>query len=147
MSAAANQDLKKTLHDHELKATNQRIALLKLLNSTDQHFDAEEIYFQLKNQEKNVSRATVYRSLEALVEQSLVSKLDFGDGRMRYERNHEGDEHHDHLICEVCGKVVEFFNLELEAQQLSVCEEHDFKPTTHTMHIYGICKNCQTTAR
>jgi Fur family ferric uptake transcriptional regulator len=147
MSAAANQDLKKTLHDHELKATNQRIALLKLLNSTDQHFDAEEIYFQLKNQEKNVSRATVYRSLEALVEQSLVSKLDFGDGRMRYERNHEGDEHHDHLICEVCGKVVEFFNLELEAQQLSVCEDHDFKPTTHTMHIYGICKNCQTTAR
>jgi len=142
MSAALNQELKDTLREHELKATSQRVALLKLLNGTDEHFDAEEIYFQLKKQQKNVSRATVYRSLDALVEQRLVHKLDFGDGRMRYERSQDDDEHHDHLICEECGKVIEFFNLEMEAQQLSVCEEHKFTPTTHTMHIYGICSDC-----
>ena len=143
MAAVSNQDLKKVLRAHELKATSQRIALLKLLNSTHEHFDAEEIYFELRKQEKNVSRATVYRSLEALVEQELVSKLDFGDGRMRYERSKGDDEHHDHLICERCGKVIEFFNLEMEAQQLSVCEDHDFTPTTHTMYIFGTCAECR----
>ncbi|MCF7822675.1 MAG: transcriptional repressor [Candidatus Marinimicrobia bacterium] len=143
MAVSVNQALKKTLRDHELKATSQRIALLKLLNGTSEHFDAEEIYFELHKRQKNVSRATVYRSLEALVEQQLVTKLDFGDGRMRYERNQGEDEHHDHLICEACGKVIEFFNLEMEAQQIAVCEEHDFKPSSHTMHIFGTCSNCQ----
>lgn len=142
MSAAENQALKQVLREHELKATNQRIALLKLLDKTHEHFDAEEIYLELKEKQKNVSRATVYRSLEVLVEQRLVSKLDFGEGRMRYERRISEDEHHDHLICEKCGKVIEFFNLEMEAQQLSVCEEHNFTPTTHTMHIFGTCSDC-----
>jgi len=143
MSETTNQDLKNMLREHELKATSQRLALLKLLDSTREHYDAEEIYLELRQAQKNVSRATVYRSLEALVEQELVSKLDFGDGRMRYERSQGQDEHHDHLICESCGKVIEFFNLEMEAQQLSVCEEHDFTPSTHTMHIFGTCSDCQ----
>ncbi len=143
MAATSNKELKKVLRAHELKATSQRIALLKLLNSTQDHLDAEEIYFELYNQQKNVSRATVYRSLEALVAQELVSKLDFGDGRSRYERSKGDDEHHDHLICEKCGKVIEFFNLEMEAQQLSVCEEHFFTPTTHTMYIFGTCADCR----
>lgn len=144
MSAAENQELKQVLREHELKATSQRVALLKLLGATSEHFDAEEIYLELRKRQKNVSRATVYRSLEALVDQDLVKKLDFGDGRMRYERSKGEDEHHDHLICEVCGKVIEFFNLEMEAQQLSVCEDHGFKPTTHTMHIFGTCSECQS---
>lgn len=146
MSESANRDLKNMLREHELKATSQRIALLKLLDATSEHYDAEEIYFELHKRQKNVSRATVYRSLEALVEQELVTKLDFGDGRMRYERNHGADEHHDHLICEQCGKVIEFFNLEVEAQQLAICEEHDFIPSTHTMHIFGTCSDCKTEA-
>ena len=143
MTATANKDLKATLREHELKATSQRIALLKLLDGTHEHFDAEEIYLELKKRQKNVSRATVYRSLEALVEQDLVTKLDFGEGRMRYERHQGDDEHHDHLICEQCGKVIEFFNLEIEAQQLAICEEHDFTPSTHTMHIFGTCSECE----
>jgi len=142
MAVGKNQELKRVLREHELKATNQRIALLKLLNGTQDHLDAEEIYLQLLKKEKNVSRATVYRSLEALVEQGLVSKLDFGDGRMRFERSEGDDEHHDHLICVSCGKVIEFFNLEMEAQQLAVCEEHDFTPSSHTMHIFGTCSEC-----
>jgi len=144
MGTPTNQELKQTLREHELRATSQRIALLKLLDTTDEHFDAEEIYFRLRKQEKNVSRATVYRSLEALVDQNLVTRLDFGEGRMRYERSQGSDEHHDHLICEKCGKVIEFFNLEMEAQQLAVCEQNHFRPSTHTMHIFGTCAECQT---
>ncbi len=143
MPEAGNKELKQVLREHELKATTQRVALLKLLDATHEHFDAEEIYLELLKKQKNVSRATVYRSLEALVEQDLVTKLDFGDGRMRFERSKGDDEHHDHLICEKCGKVIEFFNLEMEAQQLAVCEEHDFTPSVHTMHIFGICSDCK----
>jgi len=66
MSAAENQALKKVLREHELKATTQRIALLKLLDGTNEHFDADEIYLALRQKQKNVSRATVYRSREAL---------------------------------------------------------------------------------
>ena len=143
MSAAENQELKRVLRAHELKATNQRVALLKLLDATNEHFDAEEIYLELLKNQKNVSRATVYRSLDALVEQNLVTRLDFGEGRMRFERSKGEDEHHDHLICEECGKVIEFFNPEMEAQQLSVCKEHDFMPSVHTMHIFGICSECK----
>ena len=112
-------------------------------DATREHFDAEEIYLELLKKQKNVSRATVYRSLEALVEQDLVTRLDFGDGRMRFERSKGDDEHHDHLICEECGKVIEFFNLEMEAQQLATCEEHDFTPSVHTMHIFGTCSDCK----
>lgn len=144
MSAAGNKELKQVLRDHELKATSQRIALLKLLNNTNEHFDADEIYIELRKLQKSVSRATVYRSLESLVENELVSKLDFGEGRMRYERIQNRDEHHDHLICESCGKVIEFFNLEMEAQQLATCEEHDFSPNSHTMHIFGTCSECKS---
>ncbi|MCF7808881.1 MAG: transcriptional repressor [Candidatus Marinimicrobia bacterium] len=143
MQAANNRTLKNTLREHELKATTQRVALLKLLESTQEHFDAEEIYLQLRAGQKNVSRATVYRSLEALVEQCLVSKLDFGDGRMRYELSRGEDDHHDHLICEICGKVIEFFNLEIEAQQIAICQENGFTPSTHTMLIFGTCAECR----
>jgi len=146
MNVGKNQELKATLREHELKATAQRVALLKLLNSTHEHFDAEEIYFELRKGQKNVSRATVYRSLEALVEQNLVTKLDFGDGRMRYEISRGEDEHHDHLICESCGKIIEFFNLEIEAQQIAICMEHEFKPSTHTMLIFGFCADCREKA-
>lgn len=143
MDTAENQNLKETLREHELKATSQRIALLKLLESTHEHFDAEEIYFQLRQDQEHVSRATVYRSLEALVEQELVSKLDFGDGRMRYELSRGEDDHHDHLVCEACGKVIEFFNLEIEAQQIAICQENDFIASSHTMLIFGTCSDCR----
>ena len=99
------------LREHDLKVTWQRLELLKLLSATQKHYDAEEIYLQLRRRKKNVSRATVYRSLETLVDEGLVDRVDFGDGRMRYEHSGDNDEHHDHLICANCGKLVEFFNL------------------------------------
>ncbi len=131
------------LREHDLKVTWQRLELLKLLSATQKHYDAEEIYLQLRRRKKNVSRATVYRSLETLVDEGLVDRVDFGDGRMRYEHSGDNDEHHDHLICANCGKVVEFFNLEIEALQIDICRGAGFTPTDHTMHIYGICPDCQ----
>ncbi len=136
-------EIKQVLRDHELKVTWQRLELLKLLSSTTEHMDAEAIYLQLLKRKKNVSRATVYRSLDTLVEEGLVERHEFGDGRARFERSQGRDEHHDHLICTECGKVIEFYNLEIEALQVSICNEANFIPTDHTMHIYGVCSDCQ----
>jgi len=102
------RELKDILREHALKVTGQRLELLKLLAKTKEHLDAEQIYLQLLKRKQNISRATVYRSLETLVEEGLVEKLDFGGGRMRYESSQGGDEHHDHLICTECGRVEEF---------------------------------------
>jgi len=77
------------------------------------------------------------------VEQGLVDRVDFGDGRMHFECASEDDEHHDHMICSSCGKVIEFYNIEIEALQLAICREHGFMPTEHTLHIYGLCADCQ----
>ena len=140
MSAAENHELKKVLREHELKATSQRIALLKLLDGTHKHLDAEEIYLELKERQKNVSRATVYRSLETLVEQEMVTKLDFGDGRMRYERNKDEDEHHDHLINIRSGEVVEFRNEEIEALQRRIAEQMGFELADHRLELYCVPK-------
>ena len=142
MKTQAEGSLKKVFRDNQLKATPQRVDVLKLLMTSEEHLDAEEIYQRLLKKKKNVSRATIYRTLEVLVEHEFVRKLDFGDGRMRYEQNQNPDDHHDHMVCQVCGKVIEFYNPRLEALQESIAGEHQFVMLSHTMHIYGLCADC-----
>jgi Fur family ferric uptake transcriptional regulator len=142
MKSHGEGSLKKVFRDNRLKATPQRLDVLKLLLTSDEHLDAEEIYQRLMRRKKNVSRATIYRTLEVLVENEFVRKLDFGDGRMRYEHNQNPEKHHDHMVCQVCGKVIEFFNPQIEDLQELVAEQHQFVMLAHTMHIYGLCSDC-----
>lgn len=142
MTTHGEGSLKKVFRDNQLKATPQRLDVLKLLMTCSEHLDAEEIYQRLLKKKKNVSRATIYRTLEVLVEHDFVRKLDFGDGRMRYEQNQNPDEHHDHMVCQVCGKVIEFYNPKIEDLQELVARDHNFVMLSHTMHIYGLCSEC-----
>lgn len=142
MQNQAEGSLKKVFRDNQLKATPQRVDVLKLLMTSGEHLDAEEIYKRLLKKKKNVSRATIYRTLEVLVEYDFVRKLDFADGRMRYEQNQNPADHHDHMVCQVCGKVFEFFNPEIEAHQEAIAREYNFQMLSHTLHIYGICSKC-----
>ncbi len=134
--------LKKVFRDNRLKATPQRLDVLKLLLTSEEHLDAEEIYQRLMRKKKNVSRATIYRTLEVLVDNDFVRKLNFSDGRMRYEHTQSHHQHHDHMVCQLCGKVVEFFNPQIEALQEHVAREHQFVILAHTMYIYGLCAEC-----
>lgn len=124
-----------------LKLTRQRRAVVDEIFSDSGHFEAEELVERLKNNRERVSRATVYRTLELLRECQLVEKLDFGSPRSFYEYVSPG-EHHDHLICNRCGNVIEFHNERLEAIQQEICANFGFQESHHSLRIFGLCAKC-----
>ena len=95
-----------------------------------------------KRDGKPVSRATVFRTLGRLVEAGVLRRHPLSDGRAFYEPA-LGREHHEHLICAECGKILEFVQEEIERLQDEVCREHRFRPLRHTLQIYGVCEACQ----
>ena len=136
------QILKETLQKEGLRYTQQRQEIWNELCSSDKHRDAEEIFITLRNRGLNVSRATVYRTIDVLVKNNLINKLDIGDGRARFEYN-DKYIHHDHLVCTKCGKIVEFYNDKIEELQNDIAKQHNFKLLDHSHQLFGICKDCQ----
>jgi Fur family ferric uptake transcriptional regulator len=94
-----------------------------------------------RHQGVQVSRATVYRTLNTLVEVGLLRKIDMGDRQALYEPT-EGREHHEHMICVRCGEILEFVEPEIERLQQEVCRRNGFEPLDHTLQIYGVCQAC-----
>ena len=139
--ALPNQ-LKKALKKEGLRYTQQRQSIWNEMCATDEHRDAEEIYLSLRNEGMSVSRATVYRTIDVLVKNNLVRKLELGDGRARYE--HKMDlEHHDHLICVQCGKIEEFMDETIEEIQEKIVNDLGFKLIRHIHQLFVICNNCR----
>ena len=127
--------LKKVLRNEGLRFTKQRQAIWEEIDSSSDHLDAEKIYYNIKSNNLYVSRATVYRTLEILVKNNLIRKLDVGDGRIRYERKRTG-EHHDHMICLETGKIIEFYNEELEILQVKIAKDHGYKLIKHSHQLF-----------
>jgi Fur family ferric uptake transcriptional regulator len=94
----------------------------------------------MANSEKKISRATVYRSIKTIEDAGLIKYLRSINDEKIYEIV---EEHHDHMICEKCGKIIEFYDLELEALQDSLCKSRGFSPKRHTMKIFGVCEECK----
>ena len=101
----------------------------------------DAIIRRLRERNEAVGTATVYRTLEVLVESGLVRAHDFGEGFKRYEPM-SAQAHHEHLICERCGNVVEFQNERLERMLPSIADEHAFQHSRHRVEIYGVCRDC-----
>lgn len=137
-----NQILKDILKKEGLRYTHQRQLIWDELCSSKSHRDAEDIYFSLRRNEVTVSRATVYRTIDVLVKNDLVRKLELGEGRARYERKDQG-EHHDHIICIECGKIEEFMDNRIELLQDKIFEKFTYKSVRHIHQLFGICKACQ----
>ena len=110
------QLLKDGLKNEGLRYTSQRQIVWDEICKTDDHRDAEDIYFKIKTSGQKVSRATVYRTIDILVKNNLVRKLELGDGRNRYE-NKLDSSHHDHIICIQCGRIDEFMDENIEKLQ------------------------------
>jgi len=130
------------LRGRNLKLTEERRSLVEAVFAEEHHFDADELHMNQKGQGRDISRATVYRTLDLLVQAGLVRKSSFGDQHAHYEAVRHG-EHHDHLICLNCHTIFEFYRADLEALQDTICEEHGFKPLHHSHQIFGLCENCQ----
>ncbi|OIQ51392.1 Ferric uptake regulation protein [Pseudodesulfovibrio hydrargyri] len=130
------------LANENLKMTPQRRVILDTLLRKNDHLSSEELYALVKKRDASIGQATVYRTLKLLSDAGLVEPLDFADGVTRYEPCY-GKDHHDHLICEQCGKNIEIMDEVIERRQEQLAKEHGFTLIRHKMYLYGLCPDCR----
>jgi Fur family transcriptional regulator, ferric uptake regulator len=131
------------LTEHGLKATRQRDAILDVFLGSRDHLTAEQVYIMVRQHFPRIGYATVYRTLKLLADCGLAYARNFGDGATRFEPIHQDGEHHDHMICVRCKKIIEFENDKIEHLQNVVAAEHKFRIMWHKMEFYGLCEDCQ----
>ncbi len=132
------------------RITMPRQIILQVLDESKKHLSAEEIYLKVHQIYPAIGLTTVYRTLELLVKMGLVFKFDFGDGRARYElsKDDKDSNHHHHLICTGCGRVIDyddFIDEEIELikkTERELSKKHGFKIRNHIIQFYGLCKEC-----
>lgn len=122
-----------------LKMTEQRRVISRVLSDSTDHPDVEMVYRRAVEIDPHISIATVYRTMRLFEEANVIERLDFGDGRARYEENR--DEHHHHLIDVQSGEVVEFTNEELETLKERIADELGYELIGHRLELYGIRKD------
>lgn len=140
--AALLEDFSRWLRDRRLPLTRQRAEVARLVFATEGHPSAEAIRRELDRKGVPVATATVYRTLDLLVEAGFVAAHDFGDGRRRFEPL-AAQARHEHLVCRRCGQVVEFVNDRLERMMRMVADEHGFLFERHRAEIHGLCAACR----
>ncbi len=124
------------LEDKGLRMTGQRRIVAQVLEDSEDHPDVEELYARAQKLDAGISIATVYRTVKLFEESGLLDKLEFGDGRARYEDAER--EHHDHLIDMNSGKVIEFVDEEIEALQEKIARKLGYELRGHRMELFGV---------
>jgi Fur family ferric uptake transcriptional regulator len=140
-NAREKEQLLQYLRGRGQRVTAERLALFDEIFSQHGHIDAEELLAAMKARGLKISRATVYRNLDLLVESGLARKQRLGSRGFLYEHMHFGQQH-DHLVCTGCGRVVEFVSPGIAALQGEICRAHGFVPARHTLQISGLCNAC-----
>lgn len=137
-------EFKNKLRERGLRYTEQREVILDtIINNKGKHLSSQEIYETVKKIYPDVGIATVYRTLALLEEMNIIYSSDFGDGLVRYEIVRKGEKHrHHHLICEVCGKIIEVEDDLLVNIEKWIYERYKFKVKNHRVKFFGICEDC-----
>jgi len=140
----SNELEKKALADyldsHSLKHTKQREAILDAFLSAKRHITGEELHARVREESPGIGYTTVYRTMKLLCDAGLAMERHFDDGVTRYEIEHE---HHDHLVCVKCGKIVEFECSMIESAQDRIVNEYGFRLLRHRHELYGHCPKCR----
>jgi len=136
----------KHIQKQGLKRTSQRDLILDVFLRTEGHVSGEDLYRLVSEQDSSVGQTTIYRTLRLLTDAGLAREVRFGDGRAHYEHNYK-HQHHDHMICSKCGKIIEFYSPELEAIQDAMAAKHRFELTSHLLRMIGICAECRRQGR
>jgi Fur family ferric uptake transcriptional regulator len=132
---------KKIIRDLGLKVTTQRLDILEVVRNGPNHFTAQDVFETVVKRNADIGFATVYRFLRTLTEAAFVTEIRMGGMPARYEW--AAKEHHDHLTCTSCGKIVEFENDEIERLQEKVALRFGFLLTSHVLELYGVCPECR----
>ena len=143
--------VKDLLREKGLKVTSQRLMVLNILSTHgDEHLTVEEIYDLAKEESPEIGLATIYRTVQVLLELHVIEKVTFDDGFARYELNGEetgsGHRHH-HAICTQCGKVYSLETDLLDTLEKQVCKSLGFEVTDHVVKLYGLCSACRRKAQ
>lgn len=145
------EKVKDLLREKGLKVTSQRFMVLNILSAHgDEHLTVEEIYDLAKEESPEIGLATIYRTVQVLLELHVIEKVTFDDGFARYELNGEetgsGHRHH-HAICTQCGKVYSLETDLLDTLEKQVFESLGFEVTDHEVKLYGLCSACRRKAQ
>lgn len=124
-----------------LRRTAQRDLIMEIFLRTEDHMTSEDLYLLVQKEDPRVGHTTVYRTLKLLTEAGLAREVRFGDNKTYYE-HHYNHQHHDHMICTECGRVIEFFSPDIESLQDEMADKFGFKPTHHSLRMWGVCSQC-----
>lgn len=128
------------LAEHDLKSTPARLAVLQYLDEQKKPLSAESIGEHLRKEHSQADRVTIYRILESFYKKGLVNRLEFHEGKYRYELS--GDDHH-HLICERCGSIEDISDCVIKEMEESITSEKKFLIKNHQLEFFGVCRRCQ----
>jgi Fur family ferric uptake transcriptional regulator len=134
-----HRTLAQYLEEHNLKHTKQREAILEVFLSIRGHITGEDLYRRVREIHPHIGYTTVYRTMKLLCEAGLAQEASF-DGVTRYEIAHE---HHDHLVCVRCGKIIEFECSMIEKTQTDIADRYKFRILRHSHELYGHCESCR----
>ena len=142
----AIESFAKYLETKKLKFTKERKTVLREMFLSRGHLEVEDLLYSLKRKKKSASRATVYRTLELLVDSGIVRTVDLGHGHSHYELVLD-HPHHEHMVCLKCGKVIEFSDKTIERALKKLCKKSGFEHTSHRFQIFGYCDECKNSSK